>query len=279
MKFKQSLFPRLRVLVRDARDDFLRSRQPAQKRRRSVKPRQRVERASVGVEDVVDAVAGDGAAHHAAVAEIDGDFRHGAHRFPVQHEMLAQVARHAGVCVKDRAEEPAVCAGKFLIKFAEQPQRENRPAAGLRRRLRLFKISEPVELRRVIVALFADRVRRRAEALPLGIGDHFSGRRVFLHKFRVRVEQRLQAFRPRVAQRVDGRRGNCGLLRDRVAREVGEIFFRNDLCACGAVIFSEQRTRRRGEHAERDESGFENKDQCFHGTIMPRNARGVVIAR
>src|SRR5271170_2473923 len=101
----------------------------------------------------MDAVADDCFLDLAAVAKINGNARHGADRLPVQDKVLAQIRRDFSIGVERGAKEPAVGTTIFFIQSAQEPQRKDRLATGLGRRLSLIKISVPVQPRSIVIPL------------------------------------------------------------------------------------------------------------------------------
>jgi len=96
--------------------------QRPQKRAWTIQPRQRVDRPSFGIQDVVNAVAGDRAFQFASVAKIDRDVRRRADGLPVQDEAVAQDLRDRRIRIKHGAEETTVRATEFLVQVSQQSQ-------------------------------------------------------------------------------------------------------------------------------------------------------------
>src|SRR5262249_3390834 len=97
----------------------LRCPERVQERLRAVEARDGVDGAPLGIEDVMDAVAGNRALELSAVAEVDRDARRGALALPMKDEVLAQIARDLGVRIKGGPEEAAVRAAELLVEVAE----------------------------------------------------------------------------------------------------------------------------------------------------------------
>src|SRR5205809_811806 len=91
----------------------------------SIETRQGIDGVAVSIENIVDAVAGDGAFDAAAIAHIDGDARDGTDGLPVENKMVAQVLRDFGVRIERGAKEAAVRATVFLVEFAKKAQGKN----------------------------------------------------------------------------------------------------------------------------------------------------------
>ena len=95
----------------------------------AVQSRQRINDSSIGIEDVMDTVAGDGAFDFAPVPEVDGHFGDWSDRFPMENEVIPKITGHLVVRVEGGAEESAIGATEFVIEIAEQAQRKDRLAA------------------------------------------------------------------------------------------------------------------------------------------------------
>ena len=94
--------------------------EPLEEDVRSVQARQCVEDVAVGIENVVDAVAGDGALDPASVTEVDRDTRRRPHALPVKDPVFPQASGDGAVRVEDRTEEPAVRTGELFVEPPEE---------------------------------------------------------------------------------------------------------------------------------------------------------------
>src|SRR5260370_36596068 len=93
--------------------------QPFEEGLGAVKSWQCIDQFTVRVQNIVNAVSGNGPLDFATISEINGDSRHRPHRLPMQYEMLPQILRDFGVWIKRCAKEPAVSATIFLVQISQ----------------------------------------------------------------------------------------------------------------------------------------------------------------
>jgi len=161
-----------------------------QKRLRVIETRQSFDDASPIVQDVVNAIAGQGPFEAPPVTVVHHDPGHGTNRLPVQHEVLPQSVTDGWIRIEGGSEETAIGTAQIFIQATQKAQREDRFSRSLSLRKGSIEIRVPEEAGGDAIAQAADPVEGLEDSLLILLGSPgLSNGKEGFHTFRTQLSQ------------------------------------------------------------------------------------------